>query len=262
MQDQNTNNSTNLNKNNSLVKINIELNKSQHLFKNLPNINNNNHLDITKPSTGQNYYQNSDKILEAEIANIVCTAKLNYKLNFRSIITKLEKENYNDKEKKYIEVKKIIDKENITFLIYETGKIIFSGSKTEENSKKAIIKLAKEIRESLYKNRKIRFKIEKFIWVYESKIQIDLNELTKIIKDDFNGDIKPLSELLIYYMNEPKITLLITKNGKVIFQSDKEKEKEKINQALKIIYPLLVKYKDKYSVKEFNNMFESKKIYS
>ena len=61
-------------------------------------------------------------------------------------------------------------------------------------------------------------------------------------------------------MNEPKITLLIAKNGKVIFQSDKEKEK--INQALKIIYPLLVKYKDKYSVKEFNNMFESKKIYS
>ena len=261
MQDQNTNNSTNLNKNNSPVKINIELNKSQYLFKNLPNINNNNQLDITKPSTGQNYYQNSDKIPEAEIINKVCTANLNCKLNFESIIKKLKEAKYNDKEK-YIEVKKIINKENITFLIYETGKIIFSGSKTEENSKKAIIKLAKEIREPLYKNRKIRFKIEKFIWVYESKIQIDLNELTEIIKDDCNGELKLLSELLIYHMNEPKITLLITKNGKVIFQSDKEKEKEKINQALKIIYPLLVKYKDKYSVKEFNNMFESKKIYS
>ena len=186
---------------------------------------------------------------------------MNCKLNLKSIIKKLEKENYNDKEK-YIEVKKIINEENITFLIYETGKIIFSGSKTEENSKKAIIKLTKEIRESLYKNRKIRFKIENFIGVYESKINIDLNELTEIIKDNCNGELKPLSELLIYYMNEPKITLLITKNGKVIFQSDKEKEKEKINQALKIIYPLLVKYKDKYSVKEFNNMFESKKIYS
>ena len=251
MQDQNTNNSP--------AKINIELNKSQYLFKNLPNINNNNQLDITKPSTGQNFYQNSDKIPEAEIINIVCTANLNCKLNLKSIIKKLEKENYNDKEK-YIEVKKIINEENITFLIYETGKIIFSGSKTEENSKKAIIKLAKEIRESLYKNRKIRFKIEKFIWVYESKIQIDLNELTKIIKDDCNGDIKPLSELLISQMNEPKITLLIAKNGKVIFQSDKEKEK--INQALKIIYPLLVKYKDKYGVKEFNNIKRRQKIYS
>ena len=254
MQDQNTNNSTNLNKNNSPVKINIELNKSQYLFKNLPNINNNNQLDITKPSTRQNYYQNSDKIPETKIANIICTANLNYKLNFRSIITKLEKENYNDKEKKYIEVKKIIDKENITFLIYETGKIIFLGSKTEENSKKAIIKLAKEIREPLYKNRKIRFKIEYFICVYDSEIKIDLNELTEIIKDDCNAELKLLSELLIYHMNEPKITLLITKNGKVIFQSDKEKEKEKINQALKIIYPLLVKYKDKYGVKEFNNI--------
>ena len=251
MQDQNTNSSTNSNKNNSPVKINIELNKSQYQFNNLSNINNNNQLDITKPSTGQNYYQNSDKIPEAKITNIICTANLNCKLNLKSIIKKLEKENYNDKEK-YIEVKKIINEENITFLIYETGKIIFSGSKTEENSKKAIIKLTKEIRESLYKNRKIRFKIENFIWDYDSEIKIDLNELTEIIKDDCNAEFKPLSELLIYQMNEPKITLLITKKGKVIFQSDKEKEK--INQALKIIYPLLVKYKDKYSVKAFNNM--------
>ena len=112
--------------------------------------------------------------------------------------------------------------------------------------------MAKEIREPLYKNRKIRFKIEYFICVYDSEIKIDLNELTEIIKDDCNAEFKPLSELLIYQMNEPKITLLITKKGKVIFQSDKEKEK--INQALKIIYPLLVKYKDKYSVKAFNNM--------
>ena len=82
MQDQNTNNSTNLNKNNSPVKINIELNKSQYLFKNISNINNNNQLDITKPSTGQNFYQNSDKIPEAEIINIVCTANLNCKLIF------------------------------------------------------------------------------------------------------------------------------------------------------------------------------------
>ena len=251
MQDQNTNNSTNLNKNNSPVKINIELNKSQYLFKNLSNINNNNQLDITKPSTGQNFYQNSDKIPEAEIINIVCTANLNCKLNFESIIKKLKEAKYNDKEK-YIEVKKIINEEIITFLIFETGKIIFSGSKTEENSKKAIIKLAKEIREPLYKNRKIRFEIEYFIWVYDSEIKIDLNELTEIIKEDCNAELKPLSELLIYQMNEPKITLLITKKGKVIFQSDKEKEK--INQALKMIYPLLVKYKDKYSVKAFNNI--------
>ena len=143
-----------------------------------------------------------------------------------------------------------INEENITFLIYETGKIIFLGSKTEENSKKAIIKLAKEIRKSFYKNRKIRFEIENFVWI--SKIKIDLNKLTEIIKDDCNAELKPLSELLISQMNEPKITLLIAKNGKVIFQSDKEKEK--INQALKIIYPLLVKYKDKYSMKEFNNI--------
>ena len=243
MQDQNTNNSP--------AKINIELNKFQYLFKNISNINNNNQLDITKPSTGKNYYENSDKIPEAKITNIICSANLNCKLNLKSIIKKLKEAKYNDKEK-YIEVKKIIDKENITFLIYETGKIIFSGSKTEENSKKAIIKLAKEIREPLYKNRKIRFEIEYFICVDDSEIKIDLNELTEIIKDDCNAELKLLSELLIYHMNEPKITLLIDKNGKVIFQSDKEKEK--INQALKIIYPLLVKYKDKYSVKEFNNM--------
>ena len=105
-----------------------------------------------------------------------------------------------------------------------------------------------------------RYKIENFIGVYESKINIDLNELTEIIKDDCNGELKLLSELLIYHMNEPKITLLIDKNGKVIFQSDKEKEK--INQALKIIYPLLVKYKDKYVVKEFNNIKRRQKIYS
>ena len=262
MQDQNTNSSTNSNKNNSPVKINIELNKSQYLFKNLSNINNNNQLDITKPSTGQNFYQNSDKIPEAEIINIVCTANLNCKLNFESIIKKLKEAKYNDKEK-YIEVKKIINEEIITFLIFETGKIIFSGSKTEENSKKAIIKLTKEIRESLYKNRKIRFKIENFIWDYDSEIKIDLKELNEIIKEEYNGEFKLINELsglLIYHMNEPKITLLIAKNGKVIFfQSDKEKEK--INQALKIIYPLLVKYKDKYSVKAFNNIYR-KKIYS
>ena len=184
---------------------------------------------------------------------------MNCKLNFESIIKKLKEAKYNDKEK-YIEVKKIINEEIITFLIFETGKIIFSGSKTEENSKKAIIKLAKEIREPLYKNRKIRFKIEYFICVYDSEIKIDLNELTEIIKDDCNGELKPLSELLIYQMNEPKITLLIDKNGKVIFQSDKAKEK--INRALKIIYPLLVKYKDKYGVKEFNNIYRKQKIYS
>ena len=53
--------------------------------------------------------------------------------------------------------------------------------------------MAKEIRESLYKNRKFRFEIEYFIWVYDSKIKIDLNELNEIIKDDCNGELKPLS---------------------------------------------------------------------
>ena len=258
MQSEDKNISPNLNQNNFPVKINIASNKSQYLFKYLSNIDNNNQLDITKPSTAQNYSQKLDKIPEAEITNIVCTAKLNCKLNFKDVIKKLKDAKYIEN---YIEVKKKINKENITFLIFETGKIIFSGSKTEENSKKAIIKFAKEIKESLYRKVKIeRYKIENFIGVYESKINIDLNELTEIIKDDCNGELKPLSELLIYQMNEPKITLLIDKNGKVIFQSDKEKEK--INQALKIIYPLLVKYKDKYSVKAFNNIERKQKICS
>ena len=51
-------------------------------------------------------------------------------------------------------------------------------------------------------------------------------------------------------MNEPKLILLFFSNGKIIFICDKEKEK--INEALKIIYPLLVECKN--NLEEFNNI--------
>ena len=249
-------NKYNFNKNNSPFKINVESNKDDLLLKhmkNINNINNNKSLDLTKPSTLQKSYETFDNISEVKIANIICIANIGCKLNLFHISCLLEN-SINISEFKCVMVKIEIEGKTISLLVFKTGKIICSGAKTETDSIKAIENFVEIIKIIGYNDATIKYLyFENFVGVYNFEINIDLTKLTEIIKDALNGELSSIDGLLIYDMNEPKITLLITPNGKIIFYCDKEKEK--INQALKIIYPLLDKYKNEYknSLENFNN---------
>ena len=145
----------------------------------------------------------------------------------------------------------VIKGEKTMALIFKTGKIVCSGSKTEESSKNAIKKYAKTIKQFRYKEAKFKdYEITNFIGVYDFEFKINLSKLKNIINDIYHYEPKLLSGKLIYYMNKPKLTLLFFSKGKIIFICDKEKEK--INEALKIIYPLLVECKN--NLEEFNNI--------
>ena len=155
MLNQNRNISPNFNKDFSPLKMNIEINGKNHLLKDLDNKNNNISLNLTKPSTEQISNQLNENLPEVKISNIISMANVGCKLKLRNILNIFEKSKYIP-GKEYIIAEMVIKGEKTMALIFKTGKIVCSGSKTEECSKNAIKKYAKIIKQFRYKEAKLK----------------------------------------------------------------------------------------------------------
>jgi TATA-box binding protein (TBP) (component of TFIID and TFIIIB) len=136
------------------------------------------------------------------------------------------------------------------------------GAKNEEDSRKSAKIFAHNIKNLGYENVKFKkFQLINIVATCDLKFPIKLTKLSlklsvmpKKIQSENNDDKKSCFYNpetfpgLIYHMRAPEITLLIFKSGKVNFVG--AKNNEDIFKALKKIYPLLCKYKNKL---EMNN---------
>ena len=255
----------NLGSNDKRIRANTPL--SPNLMRNLagssPSLPNNvsiytSHNTINMSMDKQNTSSKKNSIFDSLInlndilptlQNIVSTSYLGCELNLRQIALQAKNAEYNPK--RFAAVIMRIKEPKTTALIFSSGKMVCTGAKSEEDSKKASRKYAKIIRSLGFQVEFQDFKVQNIVGSCDVKFQIALSKLNiqlSIPNSDNNRTNKHICHYepeifpgLIYHMLEPEIVLLIFVSGKIVLTG--AKQREQIYEAFRKIYPLLLQYK-------------------
>ena len=173
------------------------------------------------------------------LQNIVSTADLKCKLDLRNIALKAKNAEYNPK--RFAAVIMRIRDPKTTALIFASGKMVCTGAKSEEESRKAARQYAKIIQKLNYNVKFSSFKIQNIVGSCDVGFKISLEGLsTQNRYCNYEPEVFPG---LIFKMIDPKIVLLIFVSGKIVLTG--AKERNEIYEAFKKILPVLQKHKKK-----------------
>ena len=211
----------------------------------------------------------NDEIIP-KLQNIVSTANLGCQLKLRQIALQARKAEYNPK--RFAAVIMRIKEPKTTALIFSSGKMVCTGAKSEEDSKKASRKYAKIIRSLGFPVDFKEFKVQNIVGSCDVKFQISLSRLNmklgKFNSSSDSGNNKNKKNIchyepeifpgLIYHMLEPEIVLLIFVSGKIVLTG--AKEREQIYDAFKKIYPVLYKFKHENKTGKTNKMLHQDEV--
>ena len=233
---------------------------------------NNNNLFINKNASLNNYanetmnIKNSD--IEPKLQNIVSTANLGCPLKLRQIALQAKNAEYNPK--RFAAVIMRIKEPKTTALIFSSGKMVCTGAKSEDDSRKASRKYAKIIKSLGFKVEFKEFKVQNIVGSCDIKFQVHLNKLNlhlgRLNSNDANNKGKKyvchyepeIFPGLIYHMNKPEIVLLIFVSGKIVLTG--AKEKHEIFDAFNKIFPLLKKYRNENKDNKSNKSLHQQEV--
>jgi transcription initiation factor TFIID TATA-box-binding protein len=206
--------------------------------------------------------------IEPKLQNIVSTANLGCELKLREIALQAKNAEYNPK--RFAAVIMRIKEPKTTALIFSSGKMVCTGAKSEDDSRKASRKYAKVIKSLGFKVEFKDFKVQNIVGSCDIKFQIHLNKLNGIlakvapkesqnksqkIKCHYEPEVFPG---LIYHMVRPEIVLLIFVSGKIVLTG--AKQKEEIFQAFNKIYPLLKKCRNENKDNKTNKLLHQQEV--
>ena len=204
------------------------------------------------------------------LQNIVSTANLGCDLKLRQIALQARNAEYNPK--RFAAVIMRIKEPKTTALIFSSGKMVCTGAKSEEDSKKASRKYAKIIKSLGFPVEFKEFKVQNIVGSCDVKFHISLSKLhMKLGKITINSNsmnnknrkyichYEPeIFPGLIYHMLEPEIVLLIFVSGKIVLTG--AKEIRQIYEAFEKIYPLLYKFKHENLNGKSNKMLHQDEV--
>ena len=202
-------------------------------------INNNNLIFNNKNSSSSSNFNETANIiknsnLEPKLQNIVSTANLCCKLDLRHIALQARNAEYNPK--RFAAVIMRIKEPKTTALIFSSGKMVCTGAKSEEESRKAARKFAKIIRSLGFEVEFKEFKVQNIVGSCDIKFKIHLTKLNTALGglNDKAKNHKGRKFIchyepeafpgLIYHMTQPEIVLLIFVSGKIVLTGAKQKE--------------------------------------
>ncbi|TFG01856.1 MAG: TATA-box-binding protein [Promethearchaeota archaeon] len=152
--------------------------------------------------------------IEYKVDNIVATVTLEIdkKIDLVHVARKFIDSEYNPERFPGIVLR--VPEPKATFLIFSTGKMVVTGSKTENKLKKAVTKVVKDLKSIDIKIEDYTIKIENFVASGGLNKRIDLNLATIMMEYSlYEPEIFPG---LIYYMRDPKASFLIFSNGNFV----------------------------------------------
>ena len=141
-------------------------------------------INIKSPSyyfnnDNQNVIPSSDAHIQPVLQNIVSTANFGCELCLREIALRAKNAEYNPK--RFAAVIMRIKEPKTTALIFSSGKMVCTGAKNEDDSKKASRKYAKIIRSLGFPVEFKEFKVQNIVGSCDIKFQIHLNKLNGIL---------------------------------------------------------------------------------
>jgi transcription initiation factor TFIID TATA-box-binding protein len=188
-----------------------------------------------------------------KLQNIVSTANLRCELDLREIALQAKNAEYNPK--RFAAVIMRIREPKTTALIFASGKMVCTGARSEEDSRKAARQYAKIINKLGFPVKFSEFKVQNIVGSCDVQFPIRLEGLANAHSRFCNYEPEMFPGL-IYRMNKPKIVLLIFVSGKIVLTG--AKDRNDIYQAFQTIYPTLSLFKKKKEITLTNdgNNFE------
>jgi len=155
------------------------------------------------------------------IQNIVASATLNQTVNLKQIVEKFPQTEYSPKVFPGLVFR--LKKPKTATLIFETGKMVCTGARSEKEAIQAVNKVAKELRSNgIAVRNKPEIKIQNIVASASLGGEIDLESVVYKLKrvmyepEQFPG--------AVYRMDDPKVVFLIFSAGKLVCVGAKKEQ--------------------------------------
>jgi len=147
------------------------------------------------------------------IQNIVASAALNQRISLKTIVEKFPQAEYSPRVFPGLVFR--LKKPKTATLIFETGKMVCTGAKSEKEAIRAVNKVVKELKaHGMQVMNKPAIKIQNIVASAELNGEIDLeNVVYKLKKVMYEPEQFPGA---VFRMDEPKVVFLIFSAGKLV----------------------------------------------
>ncbi|CAK5073269.1 unnamed protein product [Meloidogyne enterolobii] len=180
----------------------------------------------------------SSEMPKPVLQNIVSTVNLDVRLDLNQIAKTALNSEYNPKRFSAV-IMRIRDPRS-TALIFNNGKIVCTGAKSEEASRLAARRFARIIQRLGYNVQFNEFKVQNLVASCDCKFRLQLEGFA-ITHYQFSTYEPELFPGLIYRMVKPRVVLLIFLSGKVVITG--ARKREHIDEAFSQVYPILKRFK-------------------
>jgi len=169
-----------------------------------------------------------------KIENVVASATLKQNIDLNTVVKSYPSVEYRPEEFPGLVFR--LKKPKTATLIFNSGKMVCTGAKSEKEAKRAVLKVIKEMKNSgIIVVSKPELKIQNIVASANLNGMIDLEKSTYTLgrtmyePEQFPG--------LIYRMDEPKVVILIFASGKLVCTGARKEEDvyravEKLHQRL------------------------------
>ena len=155
------------------------------------------------------------KKISFDIQNIVASANLNVELDLYAIAREVDNVEYEPEQFPGAILK--LKEPKTSLLLFKNGKVICTGAKSEENVDKSIRTAYKNIKECVKGPKKkptLTFKIVNIVASANLNVELDLYAIAREVDNvEYEPEQFPGA---ILKLKEPKTSLLLFKNGKLI----------------------------------------------
>ena len=177
--------------------------------------------------------------LYPHIDNVICSFLLKHDIDLKAVAFRARNAEYNPRKVNAVVVR--FRSPRSTALIYSNGKVMVTGSRSEEDARTACKKVAVIVNKCNHPNvRFADFKIENIVASTDVRYPVRLEGLAYEHRASCSYEPE-LFPGLVYRLLEPKISLLIFVSGKVVITGGRNRQD--IITAFKSIYPVLHKYR-------------------
>ena len=168
------------------------------------------------------------------IENVVASASLDQRIDLNDVVKSFSGAEYRPEQFPGLVFR--LKKPKTATLIFNSGKMVCTGAKSEKEARRAVMKVVKELKKSgIIIIGKPKLKIQNIVASAGLGGNIDLEKATYSLKktmyepEQFPG--------LIYRMAEPKVVILLFASGKLVCTG--AKHEEDVYQAVNILHQRL-----------------------
>jgi transcription initiation factor TFIID TATA-box-binding protein len=175
--------------------------------------------------------------IEISIENVVASADINQNVDITSVNKVFRTSEYNPK--KFPGLVFRLKRPKTSTLIFESGKMVCTGAKSEKEAKAAVRKVVRELkkRDIVILNKPV-IEIQNMVASANLKQQVDLELAADLLEnvmyepEQFPG--------LIYRMADPKTVMLVFSSGKIVCTGGKSASM--VNEAVHNLFNILDDY--------------------